>query len=763
MITPAAARPSGRQRWRDLLSHTRISQRIYLLVALGGLLFLSIGAIHLTGDALQERSSAEAQRFSEIARRVDEFRTHTLAMELSERTFSTLGDLQAHSAFVIASRRAFKALNDLGSMDETLAIRNDLNLLRTILREATALFARLHSLSTDIGLTPDDGLRGGLRTILSDLRQQLAAQLHAPDIAARMEQVLRFELAYQLHGRDEDLGGLDTAIGALERALSDGPVDPSPPDPTVSTLDAYREKLEHYASATMRRRNVIQIMLTNLADIDPVIERIVAFADRGRRDAVLRLGRAREQVNTLVSIGGGLSLLIFVLLALPVARSIARPITDISSSMRRLADGEQGVVVPGVDRQDEIADMARAITFFVGVIDRRETALRESEKRFRDFAETSADCFWETDPALRIGYVSNPGFVRDTVLPRSLESMPGVDPVWLRGRRPFRDVEFTVPAQSPPDGGNSRHFLVNGKPIHDSTGRFAGYRGSVMEHTDRKLAEKQMEAAKLAAEQALADLTDLQESLIEAEKMASLGQLVAGIAHEINTPVGVGLTAASHLEQILDGFRKLAAAGRMRRADLNTFMAQVGEAGSLLVSNLNRAAGLIQSFKLVAVDQASSEKRGFDLKTYLDEIVLSLKPELKRSRHQITIECPDGLMMFSFPGPLSQVLTNFIMNSVIHAYEDGDAGWMHIAVTPDDAADRVTIRYGDDGKGIPEENLSRVFEPFYTTRRGRGGSGLGLHATYNCVTQALRGRLSVASVVGEGTTFTMVLPRDLAD
>ncbi|KAA0577300.1 PAS domain-containing protein [Azospirillum sp. B21] len=263
-------------------------------------------------------------------------------------------------------------------------------------------------------------------------------------------------------------------------------------------------------------------------------------------------------------------------------------------------------------------------------------------------------------------------------------------------------------------------------------------------------------------ERAYADLKETQANLVQAEKMASLALLVAGVAHEINTPIGIAFGCATHLSGRTGTLAEAFERGTMKKSDLAAYVATAGESSRLIEQNLTRAAELIQSFKRVAVDQTSEERRRFDLLAYLEEVVTSLGPTLRKSRHRVAIACSPGILMDSFPGALSQVVTNLVMNALTHAFPSDCKGHMVIDVDemPDD---EVEIRFADDGVGIPAENLPKVFEPFFTTRRGSGGSGLGLHIVFNLVTQSLGGRISVDSVPGDGTTFTLRIPRTAAN
>lgn len=278
----------------------------------------------------------------------------------------------------------------------------------------------------------------------------------------------------------------------------------------------------------------------------------------------------------------------------------------------------------------------------------------------------------------------------------------------------------------------------------------------------RKDAEEQMRGAKETAERSLRDLKSAQASLIEAEKMASLGGLVAGVAHEINTPVGIILSASSHLREKTVGFEGNLESGKLRKSDLASYVDIVKEASQLVEVNANRAADLVQSFKQVAVDQTSDERRAYELKEYIDEIIMSLRPKFKRALHSVDVACPDDLTVDGYPGALSQVLTNFVINALKHAFEPDGGGHMDIVVTRE-AGDMVKLVFKDDGKGIPKTHLQKVFDPFFTTARGTGGTGLGLNIVYNVVRGKMGGDITVDSKAGEGTVFTVVFPRVAPD
>jgi signal transduction histidine kinase len=279
--------------------------------------------------------------------------------------------------------------------------------------------------------------------------------------------------------------------------------------------------------------------------------------------------------------------------------------------------------------------------------------------------------------------------------------------------------------------------------------------------TEIRRREQAWRAAKDRADTALADLRKAQAELIQAEKLASLGQLVAGVAHEINTPLGVALTTGTLLRDEAGRFAEEAASGQLRRSVLERFAERTQEGTRLLFANLSRAAELVHSFKQVAVDQASGERRRFEMDAWLDELLTSLGPVLRKAGHAVSIECPAGLAVNTYPGALAQVLTNLLLNSVAHAYGEGQTGRISIAVSLREQG-MVRIVFADDGRGIPPENIGRVFDPFFTTGRKAGRTGLGLHIVYNLVTSTLNGRIELDSRPGEGTRFTIDIPADIA-
>ena len=272
-----------------------------------------------------------------------------------------------------------------------------------------------------------------------------------------------------------------------------------------------------------------------------------------------------------------------------------------------------------------------------------------------------------------------------------------------------------------------------------------------------KVSEVAVSNAELAA--TLRRLKAAQEQLVTTEKMASLGGLVAGVAHEINTPVGVGVTAVSSMSSRIASVRAKYQVGELGHRELTDFLDNTEQHCDLLLSNLTRAAELVSSFKQVAVDQSADGLREFDLGAYLSEVWRSLSPQFKGTSLRYEMQVADGIRVRNYPGALSQVLTNLVMNSITHGYAKGELGCLSLKVSRQ--GDDVELIYRDDGCGIAPEHLNQVFEPFFTTRRGRGGSGLGMHIVYNLVTGQLLGSIDLRSEPRQGVEVNIRFPADI--
>jgi PAS domain S-box-containing protein len=324
-----------------------------------------------------------------------------------------------------------------------------------------------------------------------------------------------------------------------------------------------------------------------------------------------------------------------------------------------------------------------------------------------------------------------------------------------------------------PDGRET-WCLSTKMPFRNHLGEIIGLIGISQDITERKKAEEalvksndQLTEYKDHLEELVLERTkELQESLnnlkktqtklVESEKMAALGSIVAGVAHEINTPVGIGVTAASYLQEETENFNRKFLSGNLTKHSFEKFLEMNIDSTRIILRNLSKAADLIQSFKLVAVDQSSMEMRDFEIREYTNEIVLSLNPQFRNTEFSLTVNCPQPVNIRSYPGSYSQVITNLIMNSFHHGFENRQKGVITIDIAT--KGEMVEVLYRDTGKGIPEEIRDKIFEPFFTTKRGQGGSGLGLHIVYNLVTQSLNGTIEYRQTDGEGAGFLITFP-----
>ncbi|MFW5500164.1 MULTISPECIES: cache domain-containing protein [unclassified Maridesulfovibrio] len=319
-----------------------------------------------------------------------------------------------------------------------------------------------------------------------------------------------------------------------------------------------------------------------------------------------------------------------------------------------------------------------------------------------------------------------------------------------------------------PDGG-TRYVDFSLKPAFDSEGKMLFLLAEGKDISELRSVQDQLSTLNRDLEQKVEERTaelrssverleSAQNQLIQSEKMAALGDLVAGVAHEINTPVGISVTSISFMEEKLKEISKKMESGQLRKSDFDKFISVAREATQSSMLNLHRAAELIGTFKQVAADQASGQKRTINFREYIDEILLSLRSKYKRTKHKINVHCAEDLILNTYPGAFMQIFSNLIINTLIHGFEGVEAGNIDIGVEVSD--DGIVIRYTDDGRGMSETNVNKIFEPFFTTKRGAGGTGLGMSIVYNLVNTRLGGTINCSSVEGQGTAFTIILPKD---
>ena len=415
----------------------------------------------------------------------------------------------------------------------------------------------------------------------------------------------------------------------------------------------------------------------------------------------------------------------------------------------RNADGE----IVGVNvAAEEITERKRA-----------EAALRASERQFHTLADSIPQLVWmaHADGAiywLNSHWYEYTGRPAGEINPHAWHTVLGNS--WTEALATGTALESELSLLS--KDGEYRPFLTRVVPLRDPQGVVYRWIGTHIDISERKRSEREVRRARDAAEAALQNLRETQNWLIEAEKLAALGRLVAGVAHEINNPLGTSLTVASSLERKSRLFAAETAQGTLKRSSLNEFVDAVRDGSAQLQESLNRAAGLIQSFKQVASDRNNSELRSFDLGDLTEQVATGLRPALPKHGVTLNVECEQGLSISSYPGSYGQVLTNLFLNSIAHAFPDGRQGNIAIKVSACGDND-VEIIFSDDGCGMSPDVRRQAFDPFFSTRRHQGGTGLGLHIVYSVVTDRLGGQLRLSSEPGEGTDVRIILPRQVPD
>ncbi len=483
-----------------------------------------------------------------------------------------------------------------------------------------------------------------------------------------------------------------------------------------------------------------------------------------------------------------------IFIALLISKSIANPLNTLINAISKT--GKDGIPVESIPvaGTNEIKLLSNTIRNMIFSISQSREVIKESEAKFRGLVESSSDIIWEANINGVFKYISPQaenilGYKPEDMVEKPLfefmskKESERVKPIFTQAvldRVQFDRVEHMLLHK----GGSSIYVEANGVPAFDEVGEIISYRGVMRDISKRKKDEQEL---KLKSEELLAanaqltthkehllelvdertlklnesldNLRRTQDYLVETEKMAALGGLVAGVAHEINTPIGSCLTAASYLEDKTKDIIKYRNQGALKSSEFNSYINLAVESTRIILSNIERAAALIQSFKQVAVDQSCEELREFEIKQYIDEILISIHSKFKNTPYKIVVNCPQEFTINSYPGAISQVITNFLINSLVHGFAGYDEGAINIDIRK--VGETVCIIYQDSGCGISEKNLPHIYEPFFTTKRGQGGSGLGLQIVYNLVVQTLVGKIECTSTVGKGTRFELEFPCDL--
>lgn len=346
-----------------------------------------------------------------------------------------------------------------------------------------------------------------------------------------------------------------------------------------------------------------------------------------------------------------------------------------------------------------------------------------------------------------------PGMRGDELLVRLHQQSPNTIKIMLTGQSAFDGVKRAI------NQANLYRFLE--KPFNNDDLLLTVKSACTAYEQERALKRQNEELKHLNAdlEQMLTRLHNQQEELARSEAKAAISTLVASVSHELGTPIGNSVMTADMLVDLAKKFNKTIEGGQLRRTDLESFIAQMEEGGGLLQRNLQRANALLKNFKQVAADQASEQRRSFDLASAVREILSTMAPSLRHKPQRVEVDIPDGIAMDSVPGALGQVVINLVNNAFLHAFEGRDDGVLKIHGHCD--GDQVHLRFADNGIGISAEHLERLCQPFFSTKIGKGGTGLGMSIVENLVRKALHGKLAISSTPGQGTTFDIDLPCSL--
>ncbi len=477
-----------------------------------------------------------------------------------------------------------------------------------------------------------------------------------------------------------------------------------------------------------------------------------------------------------------------------VSDELGHEITERKRAEKELRDAHD-------DLEARVEERTAELTAEIFQREKIEKSLRESEQRFRSVAETANDGIVSVDKkgdivtwnkGARIIF----GYNEEEVLGKSVEMiMP----------KEYRD-RHNEGIKALSSGGKPRilnqilelhglHKKGDVFPLELSisswkVGHEPFFTGIIRDITERKQGEEALRTAKEQLEQRVRERTEelsiateraegakeeaegalhetevaykelklTQASLVQSEKMASLGELVAGFAHEINTPLGVGVTGASLIGEDAKSLSAASRDGKLTEEQFDQSLSSITETSSVVLGNLRRAANLIKSFKQVSGDQHHEEKREFQISEYITSIIKTLSIRLKKGGGSMSFTCEPELFISSIPGYFYQIFSNLIINSIDHGFDGKKMGEITLDIQQVDRS--IVFFYRDNGKGMSKEEINKVFDPFFTTKRGSGNIGLGMHIVYNLVNQKLGGKINCSSSAGSGTEFKIVLPID---
>jgi len=424
------------------------------------------------------------------------------------------------------------------------------------------------------------------------------------------------------------------------------------------------------------------------------------------------------------------------------------------------------------EKEDELDWLANETNKITDNVTKLYGNIKQEQERLSEFAHISSDWLWETNAQGQLVYCSDSMRNALMIPPESkprLDEIPTLSSCYTLRNRLNNHYSISMCEESITLNQKLVYLLFKAKARFEE-GEFIGFRGTAINITELKLTQVEIEklnqnlektVAKRTQdlEQSMLQLRQTQEHLVESEKLAALGGLVAGVAHEVNTPLGIAVTATSVIQDVTNEANQAFNNQSLTTEQFQSLMQRMTESSSMLEHNLNRAAKLIRDFKQTAVDQVSESRSQFSIYQVLEALIASLHPETRKIPVTPVLEGDRTIMMNSLPGVLTQVISNLIMNSINHAFEESQQAEITIQFRADEQS--IVVEYQDNGTGIEEASHQKIFEPFYTTKRGKGGSGLGLNLVFNLVKQKLKGELAFDSELGKGVHFQLILPREL--
>ncbi|MGF1696429.1 ATP-binding protein [Vibrio lamellibrachiae] len=425
-----------------------------------------------------------------------------------------------------------------------------------------------------------------------------------------------------------------------------------------------------------------------------------------------------------------------------------------------------------MEKDDELNWLADETNKITGDVTKLYSNIKFEQERLTDFTHVSSDWLWETDAHGQLTFCSESMLEALTIDPFNkplIFDVPQFEDLNSLHKVIRSTNDFTMCEQCIVIDGVTYHMLFQALAKF-LDGKFIGYRGTSINITALKSAQLELEELNASLEhtvavrtldlkQSMEQLQATQEQLIESEKLAALGGLVAGVAHEVNTPLGISVTAASVIRDVTSELNSAFSNQTLTSTQFSELMGQIDEGNSMLEQNLNRAAKLVKDFKQTAVDQVSEIRTQFGVKQVLDALIASLHPETRRIPVTPKIAGDELITMSSLPGVLTQIVSNLVMNSINHAFEETKSPEISIHFSQQD--DNIVLEYQDNGSGVHHSLHQKIFEPFFTSKRGKGGSGLGLNLVFNLVKQKLCGELQFESQPDKGVKFTITMPQQL--